>query len=104
MKIYSLFVTSAARDALQSYVDYIADQEKMPLTAERWYQKAWRSLQTLKTFPHRCQYAPENEWFDFEVRALVLDNCLFLYTVDETTSRVLVFGFRHGAQEPLAGD
>jgi hypothetical protein len=34
MKIYSLFVTSAARDALQSYVDYIADQEKMPLTAE----------------------------------------------------------------------
>jgi len=96
---YRLIVSSEVFAALDAYIDYIAVEKQSPQNAERWLQKAWAALPTLKTFPHRCPPAPENDQFDFTVRMRIVDNCLFIYTVDEENKAVRVFGFRHGSQQ-----
>jgi len=96
---YRLIVSTEAFDALGAYVDYIAIENQSPLNAERWFLKAWAKLETLKNFPHRCPPAPENDQFDFTVRMLIVDSCLFIYRVDDLNKAVRVFGFRHGRQD-----
>ncbi|MEM8865318.1 MAG: hypothetical protein AAGF31_07180 [Planctomycetota bacterium] len=70
---YKLIVSSEVFSALEVYVDFIAIDSQSPLNAERWLAKAWDRLQTLKTFPHRCPPAPEDQDFDFTVRMLIVD-------------------------------
>lgn len=101
---YRLTVSSEAFEALDAYVDYIAVDKQSPLNAERWLKKAWKALQTLQEFPHRCPPAPENDQFDYTVRMRIVDNCLFLYRVDEENRVVRVFAFRHGSQLPRPQD
>ncbi len=101
MKKYRVVLAPAALDALTAYVDYIAVDQQSPLVAERWLQKAWSKVLTLRAFPHRCALAPENAKSRHEVRALRVDRCLFLYRVDETARTVRVLAFRHGSQMPL---
>lgn len=104
MKTYRIVITSKAEAALTSFVDHIAIDEAMPKTAERWLQKALLAVGSLSQLPDRCSVAPEDSSFEFTVRMRLVDNCMFLYRVDEATSTVVVFGFRHGRQEPLTGE
>ncbi len=97
--LYRVVVSQEVFDRLEAFVDYIAIEQQAPLNAERWLRKAWQHIQTLKTFPNRCPKAPEDKQFDFTVRMLIVDRCLFLYTVDEEKREVQVFGFRHGSQD-----
>ncbi len=96
---YRLIVSTEVFDALGAYVDYIAIENQSPLNAERWFLKTWAKLETLKIFLHRCPPAPENDQLDFTVRMLIVDSCLFTYTVDDLNKAVRVFGFRHGRQD-----
>ncbi len=50
--------------------------------------------------PHRCPYAPENDFENLGLRVLVVDRCLFIYTIDEELKVVRVLKFRHGSQLP----
>lgn len=95
---YRLVVSTEVFVALDKYVDYIAVEKQSPEIAHRWLDKAWTELQSLGTFPNRCPPAPENDQFDFDVRMLIVDRCLFLYSTDEVNKAVRVFGFRHASQ------
>jgi len=97
---YHLIVSPAAFEALDSFVDYIAVDQQSPLNAERWLRKALSALRTLKTFPHRCPPAPENDQYKHTVRMLIVDRCLFVYRIDEEARAVRVLDFRHGSQLP----
>lgn len=77
---HRLVVTTEVFAALEAHLDYIAIEKQSPLNAQRWLTKAWTKLKSLRTFPHRCPPAPENEQFGFTVRMLVIDNCLFTQT------------------------
>ncbi|WP_168205477.1 type II toxin-antitoxin system RelE/ParE family toxin [Bythopirellula goksoeyrii] len=94
-----MIVTSEVFAALDAHIEYIATEKQAPLNAQRWLSKAWAKLQTLKSYPHRCPPAPENEQFEYTVRMLVIDSCLFTFTVDEENRVVRVFGFRHGSRQ-----
>lgn len=96
-----VIMTPKAFAALEAYVDYIAIEKEAPLNAARWFEKAWSMVQTLKEFPHRCAYAPENESSRFTIRALRVDKCLFLFRVIEDQKTVRIMGFRHGSQLPM---
>ena len=43
---------------------------------------------------------PENEFEELTIRMLIIDRCLFLYTVDDDERVVRVLKFRHGSQLP----
>ena len=98
---YRVIMTPKAFAAFEAYVDYIAVDQQAPLNAARWLEKAWSMVQTLKDFPRRCAYAPENDSSSYTIRALRVDNCLFLYRVIEEEKTVRIMGFRHGSQLPL---
>jgi plasmid stabilization system protein ParE len=98
MKEYRLIVSPEAYQALDGFIEYIAVDQQSPLNAERWLQKAWSRLLTLKQFPHRCPPAPENESYRETIRMLIVDRCLFLYWVDEAA--VAVRGSAISSWEP----
>jgi len=97
---YRVIISSEALDAIDLHLDYIAVEQQVPLNAERWWRKALRAVESLNQFPHRCPHAPENDYRDYDIRMLIVDNCLFLYTIDEPSTTVRVLGFRHGSQQP----
>jgi plasmid stabilization system protein ParE len=97
---YRVIITSEAFAGVERFLDYIAIDQQAPLNAERWWRKALAAVESLEQFPHRGSFAPENEFRSYEIRMLIVDRCLFLYTIEETTRTVRVFGFRHGSQLP----
>ncbi len=97
---YRVVITSEALAGIERFLDYIAIDQQAPLNAERWWRKALTAIETLDQLPHRCPLAPENEFRDYTIRMLIVDRCLFLYTVDERQKTVRVIGFRHGSQLP----
>ncbi len=93
-------MTPKAYDSIDAYLDFIAIEQQAPLNAQRWLKKVLRAVITLRSFPHRCQLAPENQFRTYEIRMLRVNRCIFLYTIDEHERVVRVFGFRHASQLP----
>lgn len=100
MKKYRVEMASQAIEGVTQFLDYIALVQQAPLNAERWWRKASKAIESLRFFPHRCPIAPENEFRDYEVRALIVAPCLFLFHIDDANASVRVIGFRHGRQLP----
>lgn len=96
---YRLIVSPEAYEALESFVDYIAIEKQSPLNATRWLKKAKSALQSLKYFPHRCAPSPENDRYSETIRMLRVDQCLFIFRVDEENKSVRVLDFRHGSRQ-----
>lgn len=100
---YRVAITDAAMADVGKFLDYLEFEKKVPLTAQRWWRKALKRVDSLSNFPHRCPKAPEDDLRDYTIRAMVVDSHLFLYRVDDEQREVEVFGFRHGAMEPREG-
>ncbi|MGL4514000.1 MAG: type II toxin-antitoxin system RelE/ParE family toxin [Lacipirellulaceae bacterium] len=97
---YRVVIADGALASVERFLDYIAIEQGMPLTASRWWEKALARVETLRTMPRRCPLAPENEWSKSELRMLIVDRCLFIFNVDDHDRVVDVVKFRHGAQLP----
>lgn len=100
MKSYRVILSDETLAGVEKYLDYIIEQTGLPVIAARWWKKAVEQVYSLDHMPHRCPYAPENEFEELTIRALRVDRCLFLYTVDEDQGVVRVLKFRHGSQLP----
>jgi plasmid stabilization system protein ParE len=100
MKTYRVIISDAALEGVREFLHYLAVEQQAPLTAQRWWDKALARVLSLDRMPHRCPLAPENEFTDLTIRMLIVDRCLFLYTVDEDARVVRVLKFRHGSQLP----
>lgn len=98
---YRVLLMTAARNAVRQYLDYLINDQSLPTVAERWWERALAAIDSLQTFPNRCPIAPENEYRDYTIRALKVDQCLFLYAVDDESRAVRIIAFRHGHQQPL---
>lgn len=99
MKKYRVILSDEMLAGVENYLDYIAEQGS-PLTAVRWWEKAVKKILSLDHMPHRCPYAPENEIEESTIRMMIVDRCLFLFTVDDDLGEVRVLRFRHGSQLP----
>ena len=97
---YRLIISDETIDQLRQFLDYIEFEQQAPIAASRWAKKVLVKLRSLKKFPHRCPFAPENEDRDYEIRMMIVDRCLFLYNVNEQDRVVRILTFRHGSQQP----
>ena len=97
---YRVIITPEALAGVEQFLDYIAIEKQSPQNAERWWRKALSLIETLDHFPQRGPLAPEDASRDCTIRMLIVDRCLFLYTVIEDEQTVRVIGFRHGSQLP----
>ena len=65
--------------------------------ALKWYDHMEAKIKTLETSPARCPVAEESQYFNFEIRHLIIGNYRVLFRIDGTTVKVL--HIRGGAQE-----
>ncbi len=101
---YRVVISEETLDQVERFLDYIEFVQQAPLIASRWWRKALSQIRSLKDFPHRCPYAPENDKRDYEVRMMIVDRCLFLYNVNDQDRVVRILAFRHGSQQPRSED
>ena len=94
--IYSVIMSSEAKQELDDHIRYIAIEKQEPINAENWLTKALNAVDTLSMFPTRCPIAPESKFSDHTIRMLIVDSCTFLYRVDEKNKAVHVTKFLHG--------
>ena len=97
---YRVIISTEALSQVEQFLDYISIDQQSPLNAERWWRKALAAVESLDQLPNRCPLAPENEFRDYTIRMLIVDRCLFLYSVLEQHKTVRVIAFRHGSREP----
>ncbi len=101
---YRVILQDDAIQAIEKHARYIAEHQQAPLNSLRWLERTLLSVDTLEQFPHRCPHAPENESRNYEIRMLVVQNCLLLFNIDEEAKAVQIIGFRHGRQKPLSDE
>ena len=91
---------SAETEIENAYLTIAADA---PEAAARWYNGLLDSIMSLSSFPGRCNLAPENNAFGFEIRHLLYGRkgrrYRVLFTVVEDAVQVL--HFRHWAQRAM---
>lgn len=82
---------------------YLRMRIHAPQAAERWFAGIVEAINSLEQFPRRCPLAPENDYFEEEIRQLLYgrrDNVYrILFTIQDDTVHVL--HVRHGAQRHL---
>jgi len=67
--------------------------------ALRWYEGLMKAFRSLEKNPFRCPLAPEDAFFEEEIRQLIHGKSRILFTVEGET--VFVLRVRHSAQEYL---
>ena len=101
---YKLIIQPPALEDLDEAYDWI--RQRAPEAAARWFNGFVDALETLRSFPERCGVAPENEYFEQEIRQLLYGRrggvyrALFTIVGDE----VHVLHIRHAARKPLEPD
>src|SRR5436309_13182653 len=96
MKYRIILQPEAAEQAEQAYL-YIARQA--PRNAVRWYERLLDAIDSLADFPQRCSLAPEDQYFDEEIRHFVFGNYRILFTIHHDAVRIL--HVRHAARRAI---
>jgi plasmid stabilization system protein ParE len=82
---------------------YLWISERNSEGAIKWFNGLHTAFRTLEIFPERCPHAPENEFFDAEIRQLVYGKRIGRYRILFTIvgNAVHVLHVRHGARKRL---
>ena len=104
MTRFRVEVTDTARAAITAQASYIAHDAHAPLGAQRWVDRVWEALDSLREFPRRAPLAEENGYVDYEVRELVVGTHLILFRINDERETVFVIGLRHGHRLPRPDD
>ena len=97
MKQYAIIILPNAEQDIEDAYLYI--KKDSLINALNWYQEIYRKIQSLSSLPSRCPLAPENDFFEDEIRHLTILNYRILYTTTEDT--VYILHARHGHQQWL---
>lgn len=104
MRAYAVELTATAQSAIAAQARHIAVEEDAPLDAQRWLEKVWDAVDSLERWPFRAARAEEAAYVRYEVRQLIIDSHLLLFTVSDKQRKVWVSGLRHGHRLPRPQD
>ena len=101
---YKLIIQPPALEDLDEAYDWI--RQRAPEAAARWFNGFVDALETLRSFPERCGVAPENEYFEQEIRQLLYGRRGGVYRAIFTIAgdEVHVLHVPHAARKPLEPD
>ncbi len=77
------------------------ERESSIAQADAWVARIRAATTSLSRMPRRCRVAEESTYFQMEVRSLIVDGYMILFTIDDAHAAVNVFSARHGRQRPL---
>lgn len=97
--MYRVLVEAPAIEDIERIHAELTAQARNPAVAERWLEELEEAIATLEEFPFRCPLAPEDRYFDTEIRNLLTERYRILFTVVGSTVNVL--HLRHSRQDVL---
>ncbi len=100
MKRFKVEVTDTALAAIAAQARYIVESSGSNVEAQRWLERIWDAVDSLERWPRRAGLAEEDEYVEYEVRQLVIDNHLLLFTIVDERSVIRIVGLRHGHRRP----
>ncbi len=92
-------MTPEAQSDIRLAFEYI--RERAPSNADRWLRELYQQIAKLETFPQRCAYARENEFFLEELRQHVYKSHRIVFFIDDDAAVVRILAVRHGRQSTL---
>jgi plasmid stabilization system protein ParE len=98
MKSYRVMMPERVAMKIREQARYITEEAASPLNAARWLERVLEAVDSLA--PHRCPFAAEHGLRPYDIRCLVVQDFLVVFTVDEEASCVVVLNVRHGRQLP----
>jgi plasmid stabilization system protein ParE len=72
VKQYSIVILPNAEQEIENAYLYI--KKDSPINALNCYQEIYQKIQSLSSLPLRCTLAPENDFFEEEIRHLIVQN------------------------------
>jgi len=99
MTTYTVNVTDEVVADIRHAFFYI--YERSPQNATTWIRDLYKAIDTLETMPERCPIIREHEAFDEELRNLIFHSHRIIFTINDATSIVEVYAFRHAAQDDM---
>ena len=80
MKEYFVVILSEAEREIEAGYLYI--QKDSPSNALNWYHDLYKKIQSLASLPLHGSLAPENDFFEEEVRHLIIQSYRIHYTIE----------------------
>jgi plasmid stabilization system protein ParE len=95
---HEVVVQAAAAAEIEAAFSYLVEAASVNIAVE-WFQGLEEAMASLGRFPKRCAKAPEDAFFDEEIRQLLLEPYRILFTI--RPGRVDVLHVRHMARRHL---
>jgi plasmid stabilization system protein ParE len=99
---YRVVMSQSALDQIASVYRWIA--KRAPVTANRWYAKLKKTLESLDSLPDRCLLSPEGELFQLPVKQLLYGKPRKAYRIlfYQSENTVTVLNIIHGSHQFLS--
>jgi len=95
---YEVVVQPGAEAELEAAYLYLHD-DMSPDAAAEWFDSVVKVMLTLEQMPNRCPHAPEDTYFNEEIRHLLLRPYRLIFTI--RGGQVHVLHVRHMSQQLL---
>jgi plasmid stabilization system protein ParE len=97
---FAVIVQPDAEAEIEAAFTYLATAASVERAVD-WFNRLEAALSTLEGMPRRCPPAPENVFFEDEIRQLLLPPYRILFTIRKRSVHVL--HVRHMARDKLEG-
>jgi len=95
MQKYKVEIPRCVFEELEGFARFIAEHSVK--AALEWYDHMEEKIQSLDTSPARCPVAEESQYFDYEIRHLIVGSYRVLFRIHQDSVKILhVF---HGKME-----
>ena len=88
---YTVILSDEASEDIQAVFRYIAEEKGLPITARRWVDSVENAIKGLDYMPYRYPRYELQVSEVSELRKLVIERHLVLYTVNDAEHLVFVF-------------
>jgi nicotinamide mononucleotide adenylyltransferase len=91
LKSYRILYTYTAKDDIMSKAEYIENKFHDSNLAYSWYQNLKAAIESdLSFLPCKYQLYDHSPWKEQNIRELILQNDIVLYSVDEESASVII--------------
>lgn len=96
---YSIYITEAAANDLDSIYEYISESLKEPVVAANLLSKLEAEINSLNEMPFRFRKFDEEPWVSKGMRIMLVESYVVLYTSNEDMQTVTINRVMYGGRD-----
>ena len=96
---WQVIYTKRANEDLQNIYRYIAEELKVPETAQKLTIKILDQIDNLNEMPKRNPLYDKEPWKSRGLRKLIIDNFIAFYLTNESQNQVIILAIMYGGRD-----